>query len=255
MHPHPAPPLFAESGGRSQVAALTAVALMTVLFVIAAGLMAYVPQAALSGVLLYIALKIFRLEEMIRIWKRGGAEIVLVAASAVLVVALPIETGMLLAIVLSFVNSLYAVARPYCAQLGRVPGSTVWWPPGHDEQSEQVAGVLVFATAAPLTFTNAQYISDRIMEALARAREPVKLLVIEASGMIDIDYTGSQILQQTIAALRARAIDVAIARLSDPRAQEEAERTGLMAVLGPGRVFKSVEEAVRRIGPDTKAAN
>ena len=251
----PSTAVVAESGGRSQVAALTAVALMTVLFVIAAGLMAYVPQAALSGVLLYIALKIFRLEEMIRIWKRGGAEIVLVAASAVLVVALPIETGMLLAIVLSFVNSLYAVARPYCAQLGRVPGSTVWWPPGHDEQSEQVAGVLVFATAAPLTFTNAQYISDRIMEALARAREPVKLLVIEASGMIDIDYTGSQILQQTIAALRARAIDVAIARLSDPRAQEEAERTGLMAVLGPGRVFKSVEEAVRRIGPDTKAAN
>ena len=251
----PSTAVVAESGGRSQVAALTAVALMTVLFVIAAGLMAYVPQAALSGVLLYIALKIFRLEEMIRIWKRGGAEIVLVAASAVLVVALPIETGMLLAIVLSFVNSLYAVARPYCAQLGRVPGSTVWWPPGHDEQSEQVACVLVFATAAPLTFTNAQYISDRIMEALARAREPVKLLVIEASGMIDIDYTGSQILQQTIAALRARAIDVAIARLSDPRAQEEAERTGLMAVLGPGRVFKSVEEAVRRIGPDTKAAN
>jgi MFS superfamily sulfate permease-like transporter len=249
----PSTAVVAESGGRSQVAALTAVALMITLFVIAAGLMAYVPQAALSGVLLYIALKIFRLEEMVRIWKRGGAEILLVAASAVLVVALPIETGMLLAIVLSFVNSLYAVARPYCAQLGRVPGSTVWWPPGHDEQSEQVAGVLVFATAAPLTFTNAQYISDRIMDALARAAEPVKLLVIEASGMIDIDYTGSQILQQTIAALRARAIDVAIARLSDPRAQEEAERTGLIAVLGPGRVFRSVEEAVRRIRPDTKA--
>jgi SulP family sulfate permease len=249
----PSTAVVAESGGRSQVAALTAVALMITLFVIAAGLMAYVPQAALSGVLLYIALKIFRLEEMVRIWKRGGAEILLVAASAVLVVALPIETGMLLAIVLSFVNSLYAVARPYCAQLGRVPGSTVWWPPGHDEQSEQVAGVLVFATAAPLTFTNAQYISDRIMDALARAAEPVKLLVIEASGMIDIDYTGSQILQQTIAALRARAIDVAIARLSDPRAQEEAERTGLIAVLGAGRVFRSVEEAVRRIRPDTKA--
>jgi len=57
-------------------------------------------------------------------------------------------------------------------------------------------GVLVFATAAPLTFTNAQYISDEIMTALAKAPIPVKLLVIEASGMIDIDYTGSQILTQ-----------------------------------------------------------
>src|SRR5208337_2340918 len=205
-----------------------------------------------SGILVYIALKIFRLDEMIRIWRRGGSEILLVAASGALVVALPIETGMLLAIVLSFVNSLYAVARPYCAELARVPGSTVWWPPSRGEKSEHVPGVLVFAAAAPLTFTNAQYISDEIMAALAKAPVPVKLLVIEASGMIDIDYTGSQILQQTIATLRSRSIEVAIARLSDKQAQIEASRAGLIAALGPERVFKSVEEAVRQIGPDTK---
>jgi sulfate permease, SulP family len=249
----PSTAVVVESGGRSQVASITAVALMIALFLLAAGLMAYVPQAALSGILLYIALKIFRLDEMIRIWRRGGSEILLVAASGILVVALPIETGMLLAIVLSFVNSLYAVARPYCVELKRVPGSTVWWPPGRDEKSEHAPGVLVFATAAPLTFTNAQYISNRIMAALARAPAPVKLLVIEASGMIDVDYTGSQILQQTIASLRARSIEVAIARLSDTHAQEEASRTGLIAALGPGRVFRSVEEAVRRIGPGAKA--
>jgi sulfate permease, SulP family len=249
----PSTAVVVESGGRSQVASITAVALMIALFLLAAGLMAYVPHVALSGILLYIALKIFRLDEMIRIWRRGGSEILLVGASGTFVVALPIETGMLLAIVLSFVNSLYTVARPYCVELKRLPGSTVWWPPGRDEKSEQVPGVLVFATAAPLTFTNAQYISDRIMAALARAPAPVKLLVIEASGMIDIDYTGSQILQQTIASLRARSIEVAIARLSDTHAQEEASRTGLIAALGPGRVFRSVEEAVRRIGPGAKA--
>ncbi len=143
------------------------------LFLLAAGLMAYVPHAALSGILVYIALKIFRLGEMIRIYRRSESEILLVAASGALVVALPIETGMLLAIVLSFVYSLYAVARPHCAELARAPGSTVWWPPGHDEKSEHVPGVLVFATAAPLTFTNAQYISDRIMDALATAPVPV----------------------------------------------------------------------------------
>jgi sulfate permease, SulP family len=250
----PSTAVVVESGGRSQFASITAIALMVALFLLAASLMAYVPQAALSGILVYIALKIFRLDDMISIWRRGGSEILLVAASAALVVALPIETGMLLAIVLSFVNSLYAVARPYCVELRRVPGSTVWWPPGRDEPSEHVPGVLVFATAAPLTFTNAQYISDRIKAALARAPAPVRLLVIEASGMIDIDYTGSLILQRTIKRLRAHSIDVAIARLSDTHAQDEAGRSGLIAALGPGRLFKSVEEAVRRIGPGAKAS-
>jgi MFS superfamily sulfate permease-like transporter len=67
--------------------------------------------------------------------------------------------------------------------------------------------------------------------------------------MIDIDYTGSQVLQQTIASLRARGIEVALARLSDVGAQLEAKRTGLIAAIGPEHVFRSVEEAVRRLGP------
>src|SRR5262249_1003846 len=121
-----------------------------------------------------------------------------------------------------------------------------------EEESEHVPGVLVFATAAPLTFTNAQYISDKIKTTLATAPAPVQLLVIEASGMIDIDYTGSHVLQQTIAGLRSRGIEVALARLSDVGAQFEAERTGLIAAIGGGHVFKSVEEAVRRLGPDAK---
>jgi MFS superfamily sulfate permease-like transporter len=250
----PSTAIVVESGGESQIASMTAVALMIGLFLLAAGLMAYVPHAALSGILVYIALKIFRLGEMIRIYRQSKWEILLVLASGGLVVVLPIDTGMLLAIVLSFVYSLYAVARPYCAVLARVPGSTLWWPPGKDEEREDVPGVLVFATAAPVTFTNAQYISDRIMTALSAASTPVRLLVIEASGMIDIDYTGSQILQQTIATLRSRSIEVAIARLSDTRAQEEASRTGLIAALGPERVFKSVEEAVRRLGPGANLA-
>jgi len=70
--------------------------------------------------------------------------------------------------------------------------------------------------------------------------------------VIDIDYTGSQIFQETIAELRARSIDVAIARLSDPRAQAQADRTGLFAALGPERAFRTVEEAVHQLRPGAK---
>ena len=171
----------------------------------------------------------------------------MVAASAGLVIALPIETGMLLAIVLSFVHSLYIVARPYCVELARVPGSTVWWPPGAGAQGEHEPGVLVFAPAAPLNFTNAERICGGIRSAIAAQRSPVKLLVVEANAIIDIDYTGSQILLRAVAELAAMDIVVALARLSDARAQVQAHRTGLIEAIGPDRVFMSVEEAVRKL--------
>jgi sulfate permease, SulP family len=245
----PSTAIVVESGGRSQMAAIAAVALMAATAFLAADLLAYVPYAALSGILLYLAIRIFRLREMIRIYRRGGRELLLVAASAALVVVLPIQTGMLLAIVLSFVHSLFIVVRPPSAVLARVPGTTVWWPPSPEQAGEQEPGVLVFAPAAPINFTNAEHIAETILRELGRARQPVRLLVIEASGIIDVDYTGSQILQQMIADLRERGISVALARLSDIRAQAEARRSGLIAAVGAQRVFRSVEEAVRALAP------
>ena len=246
----PSTAIVRDSGGRSQIASLTAVALMIALVALASGLTVYLPQAALAGVLVYIALRIFRLGEMIQIYRRGGFEILLVAASAGLVVVMPIETGVLLAIVLSFMHSLYNVARPYCVELARVPGSTVWWPPSRVEHGEFEPGVLVFAPAAPLNFTNAERIRATIDAAVAAKRPPVKLLVIEASGIIDIDYTGAKILQEAIADLRTAGIVVAIARLSERRAQDQAGRSGLVEAIGADHVFLSVEDAVRKLGPN-----
>jgi sulfate permease, SulP family len=245
----PSTAIVRDSGGRSQIASLTAVALMIALVALASGLTAYLPHAALAGVLVYIALRIFRLGEMIQIYRRGGLEILLVLASAGLVVAMPIETGMLLAIVLSFMHSLYNVARPYCVELARVPGSTVWWPPSLVEHGEFVPGVVVFAPAAPLNFTNAQRISSDIKSAVAAKHPPVKLLVIEASGIIDIDYTGSKILQRAFADLQAQGAVIAIARLSEKQAYDQARRSGLIETIGADHVFLSVEEAVRKLGP------
>jgi hypothetical protein len=168
----PSTAIVRQSGGRSQITSLAAVVLIVAAAGLMAGLLAYVPEAALSGILIYIALRLFRVDEMIRIWQRAGPEILLVAASAGLVVALPIETGMMLAIILSFVHSLYVIARPYCAELARVPGTPVWWPPSAGGAGEHEEGVLVFAPAAPLNFTNAEHISAEIRSAIAGRRAP-----------------------------------------------------------------------------------
>jgi sulfate permease, SulP family len=251
----PSTAIVRESGGRSQIASLTAVSLMIALVVLAARLTAYLPHAALSGILVYIALRIFRLGEMIRIYHRGGLEILLVAACAGLVIILPIETGMLLAIVLSFMHSLYIVARPHCVELARVPGTTVWWPPSAAMQGEHEPGVLVFAPGVPLNFTNAARICSDMKSAVAGKQQPVKLLVIEASSMIDIDYTGSQMLQQAIVELRAKGIAIAVARLSGGQAQRQASHSGLLEAINADHVFLSVEDAVRKLGPNQADAH
>jgi MFS superfamily sulfate permease-like transporter len=66
---------------------------------------------------------------------------------------------------------------------------------------------------------------------------------------MDIDYTGARLVCAAIAGLRARGITVAIARMAVERARNAARRTGLLAALGPQRVFKSVQEAIDAFDP------
>src|SRR5262249_46653029 len=119
--------LVHESGGRSQLASLIAVITVAALVLIFGNWLSYVPHAALAGVLVFIATRIFDVAKMQRILRYGGWEIVLVVVCAALVVALPIQTGMVLSIVLSLLHSVYAVARPLCTELVREPGTTIWW--------------------------------------------------------------------------------------------------------------------------------
>jgi len=234
-----------ESGGRSQLASLLAIAIIVAIVLLAAGAFAVVPQAALSGVLVFIGMRIFRVATMRQIYRRGGWEILLVVASAALVVLLPMETGVTMSIVLSLLHSIYIIARPGCAVLARVPGTTVWWNLEKGEAGGHEPGVLVFAPGAPINFTNAAYVRGRLNDAIAAMADPCRLVVIEASGVIYIDFTGSGILQQLITDLRGRGIDVAVARLESDRAQRAAARSGLIARLGDDHVFRSVEDAIR----------
>ena len=234
-----------ESGGRSQLSSLLAIAIVAATVLLAATAFAFVPEAALGGVLLFIGVRIFRVATMRQIYRRGGLEILLVLASAALVVLLPIQTGITMSIVLSLLHGVYIIARPDCAVLSRVPGTTVWWNLPASEAGEHEPGVLVFAPGAPIYFLNAADIGQKLMNAIAAAAEPCRLVVIEANGMIDIDFTGSHILQQNILELRRRKIDVAIARLESERAQHTAARSGLIAALGADQVFRSVDDAIR----------
>ena len=235
-----------ESGGRSQLSGLFAIAIVAAIVLVAARAFTYVPEAALSGVLVFVAMRIFRVAIMRQIYRKGEWEILVVAGSAALVVFLPIETGVTMSVVLSLLHSVYVIARPDITELARVPGTTIWWALAKGETGEREPGVLVIAPSAPIYFVNATYLRARLMAAIAAKGESCRYVVLEAHGVIDIDFTGSQTLQQIIADLRGHGIDMAIARMSSERAQQAAKETGLIDALGADHVFRSVEEAIRK---------
>jgi MFS superfamily sulfate permease-like transporter len=72
-------------------------------------------------------------------------------------------------------------------------------------------------------------------------------LVLEATGIVEIDFTAAQILRDLIRHCHAEGVDFAMARLESVRAQAAMARFGVDELLGPDRSFRSVEEAIQAL--------
>ena len=239
--------IVCETGGRSQIAGLLAAGLVLALLAFGAALLRHVPDAALGGVLLSVALRIIRVRQIVSIYRASFAEFMLIVATAAAIIVLPIEQGVGLGIMLSLLHGIWSVTQTRLVQFDRVPGTTIWWPTSPHVAGERVPHVAVVAFQAPLTFLNAATFRSDVHHILRTSQPAPKLLVLEASGIPEIDFTAAQTLCDLIKACEASGVTVAVARLESLRAQAAFERFGIHDVLPRERVFHSVDEAVRTL--------
>ncbi|MGY4472976.1 SulP family inorganic anion transporter [Bradyrhizobium sp. USDA 3364] len=240
--------IVSETGGRTQLAGLVAAAIVLALLAFGATLLQHVPDAALGGVLLFVALRIIRVTQIAAIYRQSFYEFLLVAATAAAIIVLPIEQGVAVGIALSLLHGIWTTTRGRLVEFVHVPGTTIWWPAGPHVTGERKPGIAVVGLQAPLSFLNAEGFHSDVLEAIGGASPKPRLLVIEASGMIEIDFTAAQALRDLFRECRDDGVTVAVARLESSRAQDAFERFDLYDVLQKDHVFRSVDEAVRTLG-------
>jgi MFS superfamily sulfate permease-like transporter len=241
--------IVAETGGRSQIAGLVAAAIVLVLAAVGGNLLAHIPHAALAGVLLFIASRIFRVQVMATVYRRTWAEFALILLTMIAIIVLPIETGVVTGIVLSLMHGMWTTTRAHPIEFEKVPGTSIWWAPSAKHKGEIHPGVAVVAFQAPLSFLNAYAFKQGVIDLYERRAEPARLVILEASSIIAIDYTASEILAEVIRHARDAGVTFAIARLESVRAQEALERFGITELLGEDHFFHSVDEAIRALAP------
>jgi high affinity sulfate transporter 1 len=238
--------IVASAGGRTQAACLgTATALA--LLVPAASLLKDVPLATLAGVLIFVATRIFHLRELVAIARFDRFELGLTVITLLTVALVGVEQGIGVAVGLAVLDRTRLSARPQLHVLGHIPGTTSWAPLSSAASAAQVPGVLVVLFATPLWYANAVHFRAEVDRALARAEGTPALLVLDALGMSDIDYTGSRALREVLDELDRDHIEVAVARAGTHLRQGLA-RSGLLERIGAERFFPSVGEAVTALG-------
>jgi sulfate permease, SulP family len=240
--------VVSETGGKSQLAGLAAVVIVIALLAFGTSLLALIPNAALGGVLLFVALRIVRINQIVAIYRQSPGEFLLIVATAAAIIVLPIEQGVGIGIALSLLHGIWSTTRARVLIFERVPGTSIWWPSSPHLPGEREPGIIVAGFQAPLSFLNAYHFRRDILDALQSSPEQARLMVLEATGIVEIDFTAAQVLRDLIRKCHADGVDFAIARLESVRAQDAMARFGINELLGKDHQFRSVEEAIRALG-------
>lgn len=233
-----------RAGARTQVAGLVTAAAAVATLLLLAPLMGLMPQATLAAVVIVYSIGLIQPVELLDILKIRRMEFLWALAAFAGVVLLGTLKGILVAIIVSLVSLAYQAAHPRLYVLGRKPGTDVFRPrtDAHPED-ETVPGLLLVRPEGRLFFANAQRIGEQVWP-LIDADEP-RVLVMDFSAVIDIEYSALKMLVEGEERLRARGIELWLVALN-PEVLGMVQRSSLGETLGRERLLFNLPLAVER---------
>jgi high affinity sulfate transporter 1 len=240
-----------QAGSRSQVTGVVGAGVITVVLVVATGVMQYVPQPTLGAIVIAAALSLADVPAMRRLWLQRPTEFWLAMAALLGVALLGVLPGILLAITLSILNVFRRVWWPHRAELGRVEGLAGLHDTETYPHSQLLPGLVVYRFDAPLIFANSRMFGDSV-RAMAEEQPELRWVLIAAEPMTDVDTTAADMLVDLDEWLNERSVSLVFAEVKDP-VREKIQRYELERTIDPAHFYPTLDEAVSAYIAETGA--
>jgi MFS superfamily sulfate permease-like transporter len=230
------------AGARSQLAQLSfaAAALGVLLFL--TGPLQYLPRCVLGALVFTIAVRMIDHRGLRDIRRESRSEYRLAVLTALAVVAIGVESGILLAIALSLLRHVRHSWRPHTGVLVR-DAQGEWQSTPCKAGAITEPGVLVYRFGADLFYANEQRFVDEVRRLVDGAPPPLRALVVDASAIADLDYSAALALRKLVADLQQRRILLVFGRVSDAL-RADMERHRISTAVSAAHLHGSLHEAL-----------
>ena len=241
-----------SAGARSQVAQLVFAGVVLLVLLFLTGPLQYLPRCVLASIVFTIAVGMVDIKGLRAILHESPGEFYLAGFTAVAVVAIGVEQGILMAIALSLLRHVRHSYRPHTMMLA--PNATGRWAqapatPG----SETEPGLIIYRFGADLFYANDTRFADEVRALVEHAPTPVHWLIIDAGAITDIDYSAAQSIRDLLDNLDQQGVQLVFARVNS-YLRSDLDRHGIAAAIGETRIFTTLHEAIAAAGFDAGGA-
>lgn len=224
-----------RSGARSRLAAVTQSLALLAVVLVASQWVAWIPLAALAGVLLATAIQMVEVSSLSALLRSTRGDAAVLVITAIATVALDLVTAVILGFIVAGAFALQQMARS--ARLDEMSLDT--GDHADEEQSLIDDHIVAYRMEGPLFFGAAHAFLLEVSEV-----SDVRVVVLRMSRIASLDATGASVLADTIKRLEARGVTVL---LSGVRAEQAPilARLGVYDELAHERhVFDSTPDAI-----------
>ena len=239
--------IMENAGSQSQIAQVVTALVAAIVLLFLTKPLEYLPLCVLGALVFLVALRMMKLRSLLKIREESPQEFLLAVVTAVFVVIVGVEQGILLAMAMSLLRIVHHSYHPRSGVLESESDGT-WKLTNPVAGAMTEPGLVMYRFGAALYYANASRFADEILTIVGPSPTPVRWLIVDAEAITQVDYSAARVIEELKKDLSTEGVSFGFARLPwNTRA--DFDRHHLTECIGPSWIFNRVHDALDAFVP------
>jgi SulP family sulfate permease len=231
-----------SAGGRTQLSLMVTVLIVLMVLLFLTGPLAYMPEAVLSAVVFLIGIDLIDIKGMQRIYEQRRSEFWVALITALMVVFVGVEQGIILAIVLSLIDHTRRGYRPKNVVL--VPSETgILHAQPVATRKQALPGLMIYRFTHSVYYANSEQLMAEVTDLVNNADPPLRWFCMDASAVDDVDYSAAETLRALFKMLNEKGVRLVVAQVLND--VSEQSRYNLRQLFGEDAIYDTLDDVLK----------
>jgi SulP family sulfate permease len=229
------------AGANTGLASMITAGLIALTVIFLTPIFYFLPQAVLAAIVIVAVSTLVDLKTPRHVWHYNKADAAAWLITFVAVLAVGVETGIIVGVIATVVLYLWRTSRPHIAIVGQV-GATETYRNVLRHEVKTCPHVVAVRVDESLYFANTKYMEDTLLRVIAE-RPEVKHLLLIGSAVNFIDFSALETLEALRQELRDAGVQLHLADIKGP-VMDRLKTSGFIEHIGADHVYLSTHEAM-----------
>ena len=231
-----------QAGAITPLSAVFSAVLLALLLLLIAPLTAYLPIAAMGGIILMVAYNLIDMHHIRTIVRTSGEESAVLLTTFLATLFLDLEFAIYAGVLLSLVLYLNRTAHPRIANLAPNPDPT---GPALVETESDCPNLKIIRIDGPLFFGSVNHVAEFLQNIDKRLTRKRNVLIV-GCGINLVDVAGAEMLSREAQRRRGQRGSLSLCEIK-PEVRRVLERSGYLEAIGADHLFATQKEAIDQL--------